>query len=204
MKHFLWLSVFLPVMIWSSISPKDPFTWFLEVLPVFIGVILLVLTSKKFPLTPLLYILILIHMIILMVGGHYTYAEVPLFDWIKEVFDQNRNNYDKVGHFAQGFIPAILAREILIRKNIVHGTKIWLNYIILSLVLAFSAFYELIEWWIALAVGENAEAFLGTQGYMWDTQSDMGYALFGGIMALMMLSKFHDKQLNLLSDSSTA
>ena len=142
-------------------------------------------------------------MIILMVGGHYTYAEVPLFDWIKETFDQNRNNYDKLGHFAQGLIPAILAREILIRKNIVQGGKIWLNYIILSLVLAFSALYELIEWWVALAVGENAEDFLGTQGYMWDTQSDMGYALLGAIVALMMLSKIHDKQLNLLQDSST-
>ncbi len=201
---YLWLSIFIPVLIWSAALPKDPFTWFLEVLPVFIGLFILLLTYKKFPLTSLLYTLILIHMIILMVGGHYTYAEVPLFDWIKETFDQNRNNYDKVGHFAQGFIPAILAREILIRKNIVQGSKIWLNYIILSLVLAFSALYELIEWWVALAVGENAEAFLGTQGYMWDTQSDMGYALFGGIMALMMLSKFHDKQLNLLSDSSTA
>jgi len=201
---YLWLSIFIPVLIWSAALPKDPFTWFLEVLPVFIGLFILLLTYKKFPLTSLLYLLILIHMIILMVGGHYTYAEVPLFDWIKETFDQNRNNYDKVGHFAQGFIPAILAREILIRKNIVQGSKIWLNYIILSLVLAFSALYELIEWWVALAVGENAEAFLGTQGYMWDTQSDMGYALFGGIMALMMLSKFHDKQLNLLSDSSTA
>jgi putative membrane protein len=201
---YLWLSIFIPVLIWSAALPKDPFTWFLEVLPVFIGLFILLLTYKKFPLTSLLYTLILIHMIILMIGGHYTYAEVPLFDWIKETFDQNRNNYDKVGHFAQGFIPAILAREILIRKNIVQGSKIWLNYIILSLVLAFSALYELIEWWVALAVGENAEAFLGTQGYMWDTQSDMGYALFGGIMALMMLSKFHDKQLNLLSDSSTA
>ena len=163
----------------------------------------MLLTYKKFPLTSLLYTLILIHMIILMVGGHYTYAEVPLFDWIKETFDQNRNNYDKLGHFAQGLIPAILAREILIRKNIVQGGKIWLNYIILSLVLAFSALYELIEWWVALAVGENAEDFLGTQGYMWDTQSDMGYALLGAIVALMMLSKIHDKQLNLLQDSST-
>jgi putative membrane protein len=143
-------------------------------------------------------------MIILMVGGHYTYADVPLFDWIKEVFDQNRNNYDKVGHFAQGFTPAILAREILIRKHIVQGNKIWLNSIILSIVLAFSALYELIEWWVALAVGENAEAFLGTQGYMWDTQSDMGYALFGAVAALVMLSKIHDKQLNFLSDSSPA
>jgi putative membrane protein len=193
---YLWLSIFIPVLIWSAALPKDSFTWFLEVLPVFIGLFILLLTHKKFPLTSLLYTLILIHMIILMVGGHYTYAEVPLFDWIKEAFDQNRNNYDKVGHFAQGFIPAILAREILIRKNIVHGTKIWLNYIILSLVLAFSAFYELIEWWVALAVGENAEAFLGTQGYMWDTQSDMGYALFGAIVSLALLSRLHDTQLN--------
>ncbi len=201
---YLWLSIFIPVLIWSAALPKDPFTWFLEVLPVFIGLIILVLTYKKFPLTPLLYTLILIHMIILMVGGHYTYAEVPLFDWIQEVFDQNRNNYDKVGHFAQGFIPAILVREILIRKHVVQGSKIWLNSIILSLVLAFSALYELIEWWVALAVGEDAEAFLGTQGYMWDTQSDMGYALFGAAAALMMLSKIHDKQLNVLSNGTTA
>ena len=201
---YLWLSIFIPILIWSAVLPKDPFTWFLEVLPVFIGLIVLLLTYKKFPLTSLLYILILIHMIILMVGGHYTYADVPLFDWIKEVFDQNRNNYDKVGHFAQGFIPAILVREILIRKHIVKESKIWLNTIIVSLVLAFSALYELIEWWVALAVGENAEAFLGTQGYMWDTQSDMGYALFGAIVALVMLSKIHDKQLNLLQKSSTA
>ncbi len=194
MRH-LWLSIFIPVLIWSAVLPKDPFTWFLEVLPVFIGLFLLVLTYKKFPLTPLLYTLILIHMVVLMVGGHYTYAEVPLFDWIREVFDHSRNNYDKVGHFAQGFIPAILAREILIRKNIVQGTKIWLNFIILSIILAFSAFYELVEWWVALAVGEDAEAFLGTQGYMWDTQSDMGYALFGGILTLLLLSRWHDKQL---------
>ena len=194
MKH-LWLAIFVPVLIWSSILPKEPFTWFLEVLPVFIGLFILVLTYKKFPLTPLLYTLILIHMVVLMVGGHYTYAEVPLFDWIREVFDHSRNNYDKVGHFAQGFIPAILAREILIRKDIVHSTKVWLNFIILSIILAFSAFYELLAWWVALAVGEDAEAFLGTQGYIWDTQSDMGYALLGGIVALLVLSKFHDKQI---------
>ncbi len=201
----LWLTIFLPVLIWSSVLPKDPFTWFLEVLPVFIGLFIMALTYKKFPLTPLLYTLILMHMIILMVGGHYTYAEVPLFDWIKEVFDHSRNNYDKVGHFAQGFMPVILAREILIRKNIVQGAKIWLNSIILSIILAFSAFYELVEWWVALAVGEDAEAFLGTQGYMWDTQSDMGYALFGGIVALLLLSKLHDKHLHFIieRDKST-
>jgi putative membrane protein len=193
---YVWLSIFIPVLIWSAVLPKDPFTWFLEVLPVFIGLFILLLTYKKFPLTPLLYTLILIHMVVLMVGGHYTYAEVPLFDWIKEVFDHSRNNYDKVGHFAQGFIPAILAREILIRKDIIQSTKIWLNFIILSIVLAFSAFYELVEWWVALAVGEDAEAFLGTQGYMWDTQSDMGYALGGAVVAILLLSKVHDRQIS--------
>jgi putative membrane protein len=192
---YLWLSIFTPVLIWSAILPKDPFTWFLEVLPVFIGLLIVFLTYKKYPLTPLLYTLILIHMIILMVGGHYTYAEVPLFEWVKEIFDHSRNNYDKVGHFAQGFIPAILAREIFIRKNIIQASKIWFNYIVLSVILAFSAFYELVEWWVALAVGEDAEAFLGTQGYVWDTQSDMGYALFGGVMALLLLSRLHNKQL---------
>ena len=191
----LWLVIFFTILIWSGINPKDQFTWFLEVVPALIGFVLLVLSYKKFPLTPLLYSLILIHMIILMVGGHYTYAEVPLFDWIKEILGQSRNNYDKVGHFAQGFIPAILAREILLRKKIVQGSKIWLNYIIVSIVLAFSAFYELIEWWVALATGEDAEAFLGTQGYMWDTQSDMMFALIGSLVALLILSRFHDKQL---------
>ena len=192
---YLWLGFFFIVLFWSAINPKDQFTWFLEVLPALIGFILIVVTYKKFPLTPLLYTLILLHMIILMVGGHYTYAEVPLFDWIKEVLHQSRNNYDKVGHFMQGFEPAILAREILIRKEIVHGSRIWLNYIILSIVLAFSAFYELVEWWVALATGDNAEAFLGTQGYVWDTQSDMMYALVGGVTALLLLSRLHDRQL---------
>jgi len=192
---YLWLGIFFIALVWSAINPKDQFTWFLEVFPALIGFILIVVTYKKFPLTPLLYTLILLHMIILMVGGHYTYAEVPLFDWIKEVLHQSRNNYDKVGHFMQGFEPAILAREILIRKEIVHGSRIWLNYIILSIVLAFSAFYELVEWWVALATGDNAEAFLGTQGYVWDTQSDMMYALVGGVTALLLLSRLHDRQL---------
>ena len=198
---FVWLSIFIAALIWSAINPKDQFTWFLEVIPALIGFLLIVVTYKKFPLTPLLYTLILIHMIILMVGGHYTYAEVPLFDWIKESLDQSRNNYDKVGHLAQGFIPAILAREILLRKHIVQGSKIWLNYIILSIILAFSAFYELIEWWVALGTGEDAEAFLGTQGYVWDTQSDMMYALIGAVVALILLSRLHDKQLAKLESS---
>jgi putative membrane protein len=195
MKKWLWLTVFTGVLVWSAIDPKDQFTWFLEVFPALIGFVLIVLTYKKFPLTPLLYTLILIHMIILMVGGHYTYAEVPLFDWIKEVFHQSRNNYDKVGHLAQGFIPAILACELLIRKHVVTASRAWLNYIVLSIILAFSAFYELIEWWVAVATGEDAEAFLGTQGYVWDTQSDMMYALIGGITALILLSRLHDRQI---------
>ncbi len=198
MMRTLWLLVFLTVLIWSAVNPKDTLTWFLEVLPALIGFALMALSYKKFPLTPLLYGLILIHMIILMVGGHYTYAEVPLFDWMKEVFDQTRNNYDKVGHFAQGFVPAILAREILLRKHVIQGSKIWLNYSIVSIVLAFSAFYELVEWWVALASKESAEAFLGTQGYIWDTQSDMAYALLGAALALLLLSKIHDAQLQTL------
>lgn len=195
---YLWLAIFFTVLIWSAINPKDQFTWFLEVVPALIGFIILIFSHKKFPLTPLLNTLILIHMIILMVGGHYTYAEVPLFDYVAEVFEHSRNNYDKVGHLAQGFIPAILAREILLRLEVVKASKIWLNYIILSIILAFSAFYELIEWWVALGTGEDAEAFLGTQGYVWDTQSDMMYALIGGIVALLLLSKYHNKQLSSL------
>ena len=194
----VWLSVYFVALVWSAINPKDDFTWFLEVLPALIGFLLIVFTYKKFPLTPLLYVLILIHMIILMVGGHYTYAEVPLFDTIKELLGQSRNNYDKVGHFMQGFEPAILAREILLRKHIVQGSKVWLNYIVISIVLGFSAFYELIEWWVALATGEDAEAFLGTQGYAWDTQSDMMFALIGVTVALLTLSRYHDKQLKRL------
>ena len=195
MGKIVWLSVFVIVLVWSLIDPKDQFTWFLEVFPALIGFLLIVFTYKKFPLTPLLYTLILIHMIILMVGGHYTYAEVPLFDWIKEILHQSRNNYDKVGHFAQGFVPAVLAREILLRKHIVTASRAWLNYIVLSIILSFSAFYELVEWWVAVATGDNAEAFLGTQGYVWDTQSDMMYALIGGISALILLSRLHDRQL---------
>jgi len=195
---YLWLAVFFTVLIWSAINPKDQFTWFLEVVPALIGFIILTFTYKKFPLTPLLNTLILIHMVILMVGGHFTYAEVPLFDYIAEIFEHSRNNYDKVGHLAQGFIPAILAREILLRFEVVKASKIWLNYIILNIILAFSAFYELIEWWVALGTGEDAEAFLGTQGYVWDTQSDMMYALMGGIVALLLLSKYHNKQLSSL------
>jgi putative membrane protein len=179
------------VLIWSGVNPTDRFTWFLEVAPALVGLILLIVTYNGFRLTTVLYILILMHCIILMVGGHFTYAEVPFFD---NLFGSERNNYDKLGHFFQGFMPALLAREILIRKHVVSG-KAWRILFILSLCLAFSAFYELIEWWTALAVGEDAEAFLGTQGYAWDTQSDMALALLGAVSSLLLLSTVHDKQL---------
>ena len=191
----LWLLIFFSVFIWSAISPADYFTWFLEVVPALAGVVILALTGKKFKLTTLAYILILIHCIILMIGGHYTYANVPLFDWLRDYFELERNNYDKVGHFAQGFIPAIVAREILIRKSVINGKK-WLSFVVVCFCLAFSAFYELIEWWVAISTGESAEAFLGTQGYVWDTQSDMALALFGAVMALVILSKIHNKQID--------
>ncbi|MBH95474.1 MULTISPECIES: DUF2238 domain-containing protein [Idiomarina] len=189
--RYLWIVIFTIVLVWSGINPKDPFTWLLEVAPAVIGAVLLALTYNSFRLTPLLYAFILAHCVVLMVGGHYTYAEVPFFEGL---FGAERNNYDKLGHFFQGFVPALLAREILIRRNIVNGT-VWRNIIIVSICLAFSAFYELLEWWVALATGEDAEAFLGTQGYAWDTQSDMGFALIGAILSLFILSKSHDKQL---------
>ena len=194
---YFWIGIFLAVLTWSGIGPKDQFTWFLEVLPAIIGAIILLVTKKSFPLTSLLYVFILLHCVVLMVGGHYTYAEVPLFDHIKELMGSERNNYDKVGHFFQGFVPALIARELLIRKQVVNG-KAWLNLFIISISLAFSAFYELIEWWVALLSGQGAEAFLGTQGYIWDTQSDMLYALIGAIFCIISLSKWHDKQLNQL------
>jgi putative membrane protein len=198
MPQVIWIAIFFAVLIWSGIHPKDYFTWFLEVVPALIGFGILVATFKKFRLTSLAYVLILIHCIILMIGGHYTYAEVPLFNWLRDVFDLGRNNYDKVGHLAQGFIPAIIAREIFIRKSVINGAA-WRNFLIVCFCLAVSAFYELIEWWVGLLSGESAEAFLGTQGYVWDTQSDMGLALAGAISSLVLLSKWHDKQLKAFS-----
>ena len=190
----IWLFIYFTIFIWSSINPKDYFTWFLEVFPAMIALIVLALTYRKFRLTPLVYSLILIHCIILMVGGHYTYAQVPLFDFFKELLNQDRNNYDKIGHLAQGFVPAMIAREIIIRKSIIT-MEAWRNFFIICFCLAFSAFYELIEWWVAIFTNEAANDFLGTQGYIWDTQSDMFWALFGSILALIILRKYHDKQL---------
>ncbi len=189
-----WLLIYGLVLAWSAIHPKDRFTWFLEVLPALIGLGVLALSWRRFPLTRLLYWLILAHCIVLMIGGHYTYAEVPLFDWIRDQFHLQRNDYDKVGHFFQGFVPALIARELIVRLDLVNGRG-WRNFFVICVVLALSAFYELIEWWVALASGDEAVAFLGTQGDPWDTQSDMFLALIGGSLALMLLSKIHDRQL---------
>lgn len=194
----LWLALFFDVLLWSGIAPKDSYTWFLEVAPALITLVALAATYNSFRLTPLLYALILAHCIVLMVGGHYTYAEVPLFDYLKPVFGFERNNYDKLGHFFQGFVPAMVAREILIRKAVVSFAA-WRNFFIVCFCLAFSAFYELIEWFVALSSGSSAEAFLGTQGYIWDTQSDMLAALIGAILALLLLGGTHDKQLATLT-----
>ena len=193
-KSYLWLSIFFGFLLWSGIEPKDRLTWVLEAGPAMIGLLVIAQSRKSFPLTPLLYFWILVHCIVLMVGAKYTYAEVPLFDKISDLFGWERNNYDKVGHFMQGFVPALLAREILLRKKLVNADG-WRNCIILSICLAFSAFYELIEWWAALLIGEDADAFLGTQGYVWDTQSDMAWALLGAFVCLITLKKTHDLQI---------
>ena len=190
----LWLFLFYSVLLWSAINPKEYLTWFLEVFPALLGFMILLFTYKRFPLTPLTYILILLHSIILMIGGHYTYAHVPFFDSLAEIFDWSRNNYDKVGHLAQGFIPAIIARELLLRKTPLTS-DIWLHFIIISICLALSALYEILEWIVAIIIGQDAEAFLGTQGYIWDTQSDMGFAFLGASLALLSLSRIHNKQL---------
>lgn len=168
--------------------------------PALIGVVVLAFTYRRFPLTPLVYGLILVHCIILMIGGHYTYAEVPLFDHFKDWFGFSRNNYDKVGHFAQGLVPALIAREIIIRKRVIPSPA-WRNFFIVCFCLAFSAFYELVEWWVAVGTGDDAVAFLATQGYVWDTQSDMALALLGSIVGLVSLYKVHDKQLEKLAGS---
>ena len=193
----LWLLTFVAVLVWSAVEPKDYLTWFLEVTPALVALPVLVATRRRFPLTTLVYVLILVHAIILMVGGHYTYAEVPLFDWLREPMGWQRNNFDKLGHLAQGLVPAMVARELLVRLEVVNGAA-WRNFFIVCFCLALSAFYELVEWWAALATGDSAEAFLGIQGYTWDTQSDMLYALIGTIAALALLSRVHDGQMNSL------
>jgi putative membrane protein len=191
------LGLWLAALAASGFAPAERLTWLLEVVPVFIAIPIMALTRTSFTLTPLLYRLIFIHGLILILGGHYTYAQVPVGFWLQELFDFSRNHYDRIGHLAQGFIPAILAREILLRKTkLVPGKMLF--YIVASICLAFSAFYELIEWWAAIAIGASAEAFLGTQGDIWDSQWDMFMALIGSISAQYLLEKWHDQQLKRL------
>jgi len=197
-RIILWLLIFFAVLTWSAIKPKDYFIWFLEVAPALAGLVIIAATYHRFPLTKLSYWLILIHSVILMIGGHYTYAEVPLFNWIRDTFELSRNHYDKVGHFAQGFIPAIIAREVLLRTSPLKPGG-WLFFIVVSICLAISAFYELIEWWVAVASETAADAFLGTQGYVWDTQSDMALALLGAVLSLFIFGKYHDRLLHGMS-----
>lgn len=199
MNRSLWIlfGFVLAVFLWSAVNPHDYFTWILEVAPAILAAVILFYTRKKFPLTTLAYILICIHAMILMIGGHYTYAEVPLGKWMQNWFDFERNHYDRIGHIAQGFIPAIIAREILVRTSPLKKGA-WLFIVCCSICLSISAFYEMIEWWVALLSKTASEAFLGTQGDVWDTQSDMLMALIGAMAALTLLGRLHQKQINRL------
>jgi len=181
------------VLLWSAINPHDYFTWFLEVVPVLIAAPLLVWWWPRFRFTPMVYALLAVHGVILMVGGHFTYAEVPYFDWLWDAMGASRNHYDRIGHFAQGFVPAMVLRELLLRTSTLRG--FWLPFLTICFCLAFSALYELIEWWTAAAMGESADSFLGSQGDIWDAQKDMMLALTGATLALLTLSRAHDRAL---------
>ena len=191
----------LIVLLWSGINPTDRLTWIMEVMPVLIALPILIVTAQRFPLTPLLYSLIFLHAVLLMIGGHYTYSEVPAGFWVQDLLNLERNHYDRLGHIAQGFVPAILAREILLRVTPLQQGKM-LFYLVVSVCLAFSAFYEMIEWWAALLYGGSAEAFLATQGDVWDTQWDMFLALLGAIAAQLLLAGLHNRQIKQLDQAN--
>lgn len=182
------------VLLWSAIAPNDRLTWLMEVIWVLAAIPLLVATRRRFPLTRLLYWLLAIHAVILIYGGQYTYAETPLGNWARDAFDLARNHYDRLGHFAQGFVPAILARELLLRLTPLRPGG-WLFYLVCAACLSFSAFFEFIEWWAALIMGGDADAYLATQGDVWDTQWDMFLALCGAILSQLVLTRLHDRQL---------
>ena len=188
------MGVCIAALIVSAIGVEDRFTWLLEVAPAMIAIVVLTATYRRFPFTNLVYVLILIHSIILMVGGHYTYAKVPLGFWVQDWFHFGRNHYDRIGHFAQGFVPAMIAREIFIRKKVINGAR-WRAVLIVAVCLAISALYELVEWRTSVMSGSAGDAFLGTQGDVWDTQEDMFFALIGAITALVLLGGIHDRQI---------
>lgn len=195
---FSWAAVFIAVLVFSAIQPHDYYTWVLEALPAVLGAMVLLFFRKSWPMTPMVYVLILWHAVVLMIGAKYTYALVPYFDRFLTFVWEGRNNYDKLGHFAQGFVPAMICREIVVRHAIIASVA-WRRFFIISFCLGFSAFYELVEWWVALLSDEAAESFLGTQGYVWDTQSDMFLALIGSVVALFTLSHWHDRQIQQLN-----
>ncbi len=192
--HVSLLISLLIILWWSGYHPKDRFVWLLETLPAFVAVVALIGVYPHFRFTSLVYVLIWLHAIVLAVGGHYTYAEMPLFNWLRDTLDLSRNHYDRVGHVFQGFVPAMVAREILLRRSPLQPGK-WLFFLVTSVCLAISAFYELIEWWVAVASGSAATAFLATQGDVWDTQWDMFLALCGAVTAQLILASWHDRQL---------
>jgi putative membrane protein len=194
MTWWFFLGAAVLGLIWSGVAPHDQATWGLEVFPVVIAIPLLWFTRKRLPLTPLLYVLIAVHASILMLGGHYTYALVPLGDWVRELFDLSRNPYDRLGHFAQGFVPAMIAREVLLRRTPLRRGG-WLFFIVACICLAISACYEFLEWWTAVIIGGKADAFLGTQGDVWDTQWDMFLAGCGAVTAQILLARWQDRQL---------
>lgn len=187
-------TVLLLLVLWSGVAPFDRTTWLLEVFPVLLAWPLLWRTRQSYPLTTLLYVLILFHAAVLTIGGAYSYARVPLGFWLMDWFALDRNPYDKIGHLMQGFVPVLVAREILLRGAYIRGKRM-LQFLLLCIVLAISATYELIEWAAAVMLGQGADEFLGTQGYAWDTQADMGFALLGAVLALLLLSRWHDRQL---------
>ena len=193
-SHLTLLIMVGIVVCWSGWRPHDRFTWWLETTPGLAGLAILLATYRRFPLTTLCYTLIALHICVLCVGGHYTYARVPAFDWLRTIFGWQRNHYDRLGHFMQGFVPAITAREVIIRLGVVNRKK-WIPFLVVSVCLAISAFYELVEWWTALLSGSAANDFLGSQGDVWDTQSDMCLALIGALCALLFVSSFHDRAL---------
>jgi putative membrane protein len=192
--HIALLVTFLAALIWSGINPKDRLIWLLEVLPAMLGAAILVGLYRRVKLTMLLYCLIWLHALVLMVGGHWTYADMPLFSLLRDEYDLARNHYDRVGHVMQGFVPAIIAREIFIRGRVINGRR-WMFFLICCVALAISVFYEFIEWWVAVWSGTAAEAFLATQGDVWDTQWDMFLALIGAIASQLMLAPWHERQL---------
>jgi putative membrane protein len=197
-RYYILVFLFFAGLISSAIAPHDYFTWILEVFPAILGFIALVLTFKHFRFTYFAYIMILAHCYVLFIGGHYTYALVPLFDWVKEAFHQVRNNYDKVGHFTQGFVPALIARELFIRKNIILKRS-WLGILTVCVCVTISVLYEFIEWFVSVASGSSGDSFLGTQGDIWDTQSDMLFAMIGATCMVIFFAKLQDRQINALT-----